>query len=296
MDHRKDFYKRAVLNAKARGLVLKKIPQTLLRKCHKNPRPASVTQSCQAWMPKYNVIRGWARGDLQQQYLTEVLQGEPWSLHPNNVVAFTGVWNAATGRYDFVPVGYVCYGTFDRRRRAPGYNWDITFKGTTAATTAQAAQLNAEAIGRRVAEVEVVVRSNDAASLGVGELLLQYATGDLLSRKKGNGPRYSSVLMFTNSQSLQARGSSMGYRARLYDYGGDEITADLVDAEAADDPNSLPCYVLTPPPVGAPIQQHDNFWRLKFQYLGRHSRGLPRMCPTKRQPADQGWQYWQLCR
>jgi len=233
MDPRRlEMKKLAMNNLRGLGLVLKKLPITLLRQCDRpNPRETLVP-TCnrleeKGWIQE---ILGWGRDGLTGVYLEELVRGEPYVKNANIFVALKASRVNQQRRTDVV--GFLVYGSYVPKRNSPDNDWFI----------------HIPQISQRLdttAEIEAVIRKPGDQYRGIGAALLEFAIADMASRRKAGAPRYTDLMLFTSTQDATdmrdaaarygfLRRANMQYR----DEDGNNITQELVDAGEADPTNT----------------------------------------------------------
>ena len=159
----KAIYGLAKLKLRARGIFIKKLPMTLLRRYDErsNNDPVDLRSTFQLLdqLDLVNTVTGWGRGHLEGPYLQELLVGSPWVKNGTFVIAYK------VEDDELIPVGFLVYGGFTNKRKvsnnAPYY---IAINGVSSQQLAQ------------TAEVEAIVTNPDVE--GIGGDLFAYAVGD----------------------------------------------------------------------------------------------------------------------
>lgn len=220
----------ALLNMRGEGIMLKRLPITMLKKCGDPDAVvnAVLQQTCarKTALGWNQAVMGWGRDGLNGQYLDDLLGGLPYVKHPNVYVAIKAARPAAGGAYQTRVVGLVVYGTFNPDRVAEGRRWAIDINEVAA---------NRVAAGR-VAEIEGVIV--EPQSRGIGKALVEWAVADIASRRKGGQPRYTDVVLNTTNAVMEGLAQNQfgfvnrGYR--LMEDGVNRRNA-LIQNQVADD-------------------------------------------------------------
>lgn len=278
MDARRKQLKAASkLNLLSDGILIKKLPATMLDKCRGGGAvPNALQATCQrlqglGWMDN---VATWGRNGLNGGYLNETTSGLVFVKHPNVVLALKS--KRVGGAPVTQVVGMVVYGTFNSSRTA-------TVDGQT-----ERWKVSIPGLGANTAEIEAVIRKNTNDGLGVGTALLEHAVADLASKRRGQGPRYTDVVMFSSSDAMIAIAQRYGFtpKAQRYTQGngnGVNRTATLVDGEFAEDPAESKCYALKLNTQG--VQTALDATRNRVMNTNA--------CPPT---SGHGLKMWQLCR
>lgn len=298
---RKSLYNFAKLNTHGQGILLKKIPITLLQRLadyeeaapHNSPAPAGNDASNNAKVKRtirqmddlhiMQIIRTWGRGGLDNGYLSELTRGLPWIRHGNCIVAFKASANGT-----FNPVGFVVYGTYNPYRYASTES-SSSGSGDTKHWYIDINNIDIDdAKAGKVAEIEgVITANNDENARGVGKAMFEFALGDLMSRKKSGASRYSHIITFSSYQRMKQIAQSYGFenkQYRLKDIHTDaNITTSLVNThQVAESPNHLRAYVMN---VDTKIQTALNTTKDRVVKSN--------ICPSSKDPL---YKYWMLCK
>jgi hypothetical protein len=255
MDDRKTLFASAKNNLKGEGILLKKLPVTLLKRYADKEEDKPVPEELEdtiGTLEELNVIpaiRSWVRGGMPAEYLEELTQGMGWVKHGNFVAAFKQVGG------EFQVVGFVVYGTFNPKRSASqdgeSRSWTISFTPA----------LDVLADDAAVAEVEYVITKPAAAGAGVGRALLEYALSDCLARKKAGAPRYEHAVLFTGNPKMEALARGYGFARKSYKYAdaeGRNVTASRVREGYADPVGDTKAYVWSEAGMRQALESTEN--------------------------------------
>lgn len=211
LERAKEMKATVLLNLRGQGIMLKRLPITMLKKCG-DPEAvvnAALQQTCNrktalGWNA---AVRNWGRNGLSDEYLDDLLAGLPFVKHPNFYVALQAV--RVNGAYQTQPVGFIVYGTFNPERFEDDRRWRIDID-----------QLPANRVNNgRVAEIEgIIVRppAPGGARSGLGRALMQWAIADIASRRKGGQPRYRDVVLNTTNDNMLALSQQLGFLDQEY--------------------------------------------------------------------------------
>lgn len=181
----KQLWKDIQLYVRSTGLIIKKIPVTLLKE-HANLIGAGGEGTFTAQrlqdvlsgmgMPNNDLCRLAGADPNLRMYCEDVFRNKMWSKHANVYLAFQTESNVHTVK-PMNLVGMVASGTFNADREDDGGKYSLTMPGGT----------------DRVAEIELVLAG---VNTGVGHALTLWAIGDLFMRKRSGDWRYRKVIAF----------------------------------------------------------------------------------------------------
>lgn len=196
MEERQDLWRAVQLYVRSAGIIIKKLPVTLLKKAqiyHDNPGHLSAQDPQMDAVMAFRKmglhaatqtqLKGFAGdgladddADMLQRYVEDMLSNHPFSKNFNLYVAFKLVRpHGHQGRLEVV--GLVGTGTFQPHRSDAGGQWSL-----------RPTRLSRE---HSVAEMEMIVAK---PSEGLGKALALYGLGDLLNRKSHGDFKYTRVL------------------------------------------------------------------------------------------------------
>lgn len=231
IDQKREYFARAKLNLRAAGLLVKKLPKTLLEQYadyrDTNQLPADTPlKNTMLLLNNLGLVDGvtdWARRGVDEQYLKEVLEGAPFSKSASFACMIKNSPDATLA-------GFVCYGMFNPVRKTAEDDYKIDFTN---------AALNGQADDGRVAEIEIVI--TNPAIAHVGTHLFEYALWDLMARKKGGQSRYKHILLFTDQAAMKKICQHYGFTSNPVSYTNNDPDGNVLPTRIAP---RLPCYVL----------------------------------------------------
>ena len=272
MDERKKLFREVQDYAHSSGLVIKKVPIDVLKALDKWTKaghgdPSKSTHAAAAKLRRL----GWdesivaslhtaTNDENLKKYISEVMQGDPWSKHAN-VFAFFRAGRDTTIK-PMRLVGLAATGTFNPNR----YDEDGDFSY----------QSQGMHFDNSVAEVELVVAHN------LGKAVTLWVLGELLSKKAQGAPRYNRVVSIVNPVNMQRILNSLQFEFRqcreVHQNG--EVT-NMTETGGSDK-----LFVLNPNVHN--VQSIRDLLRVERP-------GLYDICPPGG-PALGGTRGWQLCR
>lgn len=310
---RKSMFGFAKLNIHGQGIILKKIPITLLQRLadfddaapNNSPAPGADDVSNNAKIKRavrqmhdlkiMEEVRKWGRGGLDNGYLNELTQGLPWIRHGNCIVAFKASGQGANATFE--PVGFVVYGTFNPFRHAEVEGSDSSQSNSSSNQSSGPGKKHwyidinnvdlDDAKAGKIAEIEGVITADNETASGVGKAIFEYALGDLLSRKKTGASRYTHVITFTSYTKMKNLATSYGFQNKVYRLrdiiNDNDITTRLVNKhQVAESPNHLRAYIFN---VNEKIQTAIN--KAKDRVVKSN------ICPASKDPL---YKFWMLCK
>lgn len=208
---RKQLFLQAQVQLRALGIIMKKVPISLLKKAAgvgtvKDRELDALDMWHDLGMDGHrgNEVVSWARNPVFKNYVKEVLAGMPWSQHPNVYFAF-GVdrgndykhrrgTRPALGHYrtSLELLGMITTGTFQQNRIEDDRRFVLD----------PACNYN------KAAELEVVVARPQRK---IGKALALFGLADLLSRKSQGTLRYENVFTLPINASAQRFFTDLGF-------------------------------------------------------------------------------------
>jgi len=278
------------LNLKGEGIFIKKISGKVLQEVKKDPGVRThAYRDTAARIDELDLIRTiqrWARGGLDGAYLNELTEGLPFAKNTTYAVAYKYVYINNQADAVFVPVGFITYGTYNPNRSTGGEKYEQRIDTVHHDNATQG----------KVAEIEGVITKpvdgERTEGRGVGRSLVEYATADLLNRKKTGAARFSHIVMFTAENAIDSMNNAIqgyGYGVKDYTYwqkndngnGMVNQTRYIVDNYDVDDPSTAKSFVL---------RVNRNNLRIISNYA-ENRIVKTNVCPPKRDDNRQ----WQVC-
>lgn len=213
MEARKDLWRDITTLVRASGVILKKIPVTLLAKHAQvtdedDPAPlpprdrhAEVVDFFTDFENDHSIkqlLKDYSGHETLRTYVEDSLSNQLWSKQCNVYLAFKlkdvprSGQRAAAKRLDLV--GIVAYGTFNPKREDVHGIFELDVPRTGAAD--------------RKAELELVVGAPEA---NVGQLLMLFGIGDLLQRRRGGSPRFAHIVSLATSARMRTLLTRYGF-------------------------------------------------------------------------------------
>ena len=195
---RKELWQDIQTLVRGSGIILKKVPATLLTKyarvTHPEDRRAlsdsdphrEVVEFFRTFEIKHQIkrlLQDYTGDETLEKYVEDTLHGDVSCKQSNMYLAFKLTNTVRRGAQGWAGpkkmtvVGVLCYGAFNKKRG----------QGTDEPHTLVLPHIPEETCG----ELELVVGAPES---GVGQLLTLFAIGDLLQRVKGGHPRFENIM------------------------------------------------------------------------------------------------------
>ena len=185
--NRKELWKDIQLYVKSSGLIIKKMPVTLLKQVDQLQQTGQGSHVMKAMLESFQfsgteaLCQHFAQGDLST-YCKEVMANDMWSKNANVYLAF----QVASGDRTVKPlslVGVLATGTFNANR----YEGDTDFA------------VEVDGAGNSAAELELVLA---APGKGIGRPLTLWGIGDLMMRSSQGQSRYKRLVALTGNNNM----------------------------------------------------------------------------------------------
>lgn len=204
---RKELWQDIQTLVRGSGLILKKVPATLLTKYARVSNPdrrralsdtdphREVVEFFRTFEIQHQIkrlLQEYTGDETLEQYVEDTLNGDVSCKQSNMYLAFKltntmrrGARGGA-GPKEMTVVGILCYGAFNKKRG----------QGTDEPHTLVLPEIPEETCG----ELELVVGAPES---GVGQLLTLFAMGDMLQRVKGGHPRFENIMCMGVSDKMK---------------------------------------------------------------------------------------------
>lgn len=190
---RKYFAKIARNSVRQVGLIVKKLPVTLLKAAddviteNKEVPPRMRYAVDELLEPRYegqsliDTIDGWGRDGIDGDYLRQCIAGIPFVKRPNSYVFFRHTYEE--GGYQLVPVAFLVWGDYEEDRLEAR----VSIEGVNDTSA--------------VAEIEAVITAPGA--VGVGDFVFMWCIADIVTKRRQGSARYKRIIATTNNAAMR---------------------------------------------------------------------------------------------